>query len=79
MFPASVCVFCYSVAAAASVIPSEGAVVEAAHGTVHGLSLVEACSDGDVGTVRKLLGEGRSVHETIEDGESHLSLAPQDH
>ncbi|XP_059471305.1 ankyrin repeat domain-containing protein 17 isoform X2 [Neocloeon triangulifer] len=38
-------------------------------------SLVEACSDGDVGTVRKLLSEGRSVHETTEDGESLLSLA----
>ncbi|KAG8232599.1 hypothetical protein J437_LFUL010720 [Ladona fulva] len=38
-------------------------------------SLVEACSDGDVGTVRKLLGEGRSVHETTEEGESLLSLA----
>ncbi|XP_017781821.1 PREDICTED: ankyrin repeat domain-containing protein 17-like isoform X2 [Nicrophorus vespilloides] len=39
------------------------------------LSLVEACTDGDVGTVRKLLTEGRSVHETSEDGESLLSLA----
>ncbi|XP_046405893.1 uncharacterized protein LOC124170897 isoform X3 [Ischnura elegans] len=38
-------------------------------------SLVEACTDGDVGTVRKLLGEGRSVHETTEEGESLLSLA----
>jgi len=38
-------------------------------------SLVEACSDGDVGTVRKLLTEGRSVHETTEEGESLLSLA----
>lgn len=38
-------------------------------------SLVEACTDGDVGTVRKLLTEGRSVHETTEDGESLLSLA----
>jgi hypothetical protein len=36
---------------------------------------VEACSDGDVGTVRKLLTEGRSVHETTEEGESLLSLA----
>ncbi|KAJ9583160.1 hypothetical protein L9F63_022501, partial [Diploptera punctata] len=32
-------------------------------------SLVEACSDGDVGTVKKLLTEGRSVHETTEEGE----------
>lgn len=38
-------------------------------------SLVEACTDGDVGTVRKLLTEGRSVHETSEEGESLLSLA----
>lgn len=38
-------------------------------------SLVEACTDGDVPTVRKLLTEGRSVHETSEEGESLLSLA----
>ena len=38
-------------------------------------SLVEACSDGDVPTVKKLLTEGRSVHETTEEGESLLSLA----
>lgn len=38
-------------------------------------SLVEACSEGDVGTVRKLLTEGRSVHETTEEGESLLSLS----
>ncbi|XP_030756084.1 ankyrin repeat domain-containing protein 17 isoform X3 [Sitophilus oryzae] len=38
-------------------------------------ALVEACNDGDVGTVRKLLTEGRSVHETSEEGESLLSLA----
>lgn len=36
---------------------------------------MEACSDGDVGTVKKLLTEGRSVHETTEEGESLLSLA----
>ncbi|XP_013391595.1 ankyrin repeat and KH domain-containing protein 1-like [Lingula anatina] len=40
-----------------------------------GRSLAEACSDGDIGTVRKLLDEGRSVHETTEEGESLLSLA----
>lgn len=40
-------------------------------------SLVDACTDGDVGTVRKLLIEGRSVHETTEEGESLLSLASQ--
>lgn len=38
-------------------------------------TLAEACSDGDVGTVKKLLTEGRSVHETTEEGESLLSLA----
>ncbi|KAL3278379.1 hypothetical protein HHI36_013707 [Cryptolaemus montrouzieri] len=39
-------------------------------------SLVEACTDGDVRTVQKLLTEGgRSVHETSEEGESLLSLA----
>lgn len=43
--------------------------------TTEKTSLVEACTDGDVGTVRKLLTEGRSVHETSEEGESLLSLA----
>ncbi|XP_050430101.1 ankyrin repeat domain-containing protein 17 isoform X3 [Adelges cooleyi] len=38
-------------------------------------TLVEACHEGDVGAVRKLLTEGRSVHETSEEGESLLSLA----
>uniref|UniRef100_H2YLD4 Uncharacterized protein n=1 Tax=Ciona savignyi TaxID=51511 RepID=H2YLD4_CIOSA len=38
-------------------------------------SLVEACSEGDVGTVRAMLCEGRSANETTEDGESLLSLA----
>ena len=38
-------------------------------------SLAEACSDGDVTAVRKLLDEGRSVHETTEEGESLLCLA----
>ncbi|XP_060802351.1 ankyrin repeat and KH domain-containing protein 1 isoform X4 [Amyelois transitella] len=47
----------------------------AASGTEGAPSLAEACSDGDVGTVRKLLTEGRSVHETTEEGESLLSLA----
>jgi ankyrin repeat domain-containing protein 17 len=37
---------------------------------------VAACSQGDIGRVRRLLDEGRvSVHETTEDGESLLSLA----
>ncbi|XP_006891291.1 PREDICTED: ankyrin repeat and KH domain-containing protein 1 [Elephantulus edwardii] len=38
-------------------------------------SLAEACSDGDVNAVRKLLDEGRSVHEHTEEGESLLCLA----
>lgn len=40
-----------------------------------GRSLARACSNGDIGTVRQLLDEGRSVHETTEEGESLLSLA----
>ena len=39
-------------------------------------SLVEACNEGDISKVRKLLDEGRvSVHDTTEEGESLLSLA----
>lgn len=38
-------------------------------------SLVEACIEGDIAAVRKLLDEGRSVHEPTEEGESLLSLA----
>lgn len=38
-------------------------------------SLAEACSDGDVNAVRKLLDEGRSVNEHTEEGESLLCLA----
>lgn len=38
-------------------------------------SLAEACIDGDVGTVRRMLDEGGSVNETTEEGESLLSLA----
>ena len=38
--------------------------------------MVEACNDGDISKVRKLLDEGRvSVHDTTEEGESLLSLA----
>ncbi|XP_077999520.1 ankyrin repeat domain-containing protein 17-like isoform X2 [Glandiceps talaboti] len=44
-------------------------------GTVPDRSLVDACTEGDVNAVRKLLDEGRSVHETTEEGESLLSLA----
>ncbi|XP_015717007.1 ankyrin repeat domain-containing protein 17 isoform X5 [Coturnix japonica] len=38
-------------------------------------SLAEACSEGDVNAVRKLLDEGRSVNEHTEEGESLLCLA----
>ncbi|XP_056372521.1 ankyrin repeat and KH domain-containing protein 1 isoform X2 [Hyla sarda] len=38
-------------------------------------SLAEACSDGDVNAVRKLLNEGRSVNEHTKEGESLLCLA----
>lgn len=39
-------------------------------------SLVEACNEGDINKVRRLLNEGRvSVHDTTEEGESLLSLA----
>jgi len=38
-------------------------------------SLVEACNEGDVNTVRRLLFEGHNANETTEDGESLLSLA----
>ena len=37
--------------------------------------MAEACSDGDIEAVKRLLSEGRSVHETTEEGESLLSLA----
>ena len=37
--------------------------------------MAEACHDGDIRTVRKLLDAGRSVHETNEEGESLLSVA----
>ena len=38
-------------------------------------SLIAACTDNDVNTVRKLLGEGNSLNEATDDGESLLSLA----
>lgn len=38
-------------------------------------TLVEACSEGDVTTVRRLLCAGWSANETTEEGESLLSLA----
>lgn len=41
----------------------------------HSRSLAEACSEGDVNAVRKLLIEGRSVNEHTEEGESLLCLA----
>ncbi|XP_038185420.1 ankyrin repeat and KH domain-containing protein 1 isoform X9 [Arvicola amphibius] len=51
--------------------------VENTHSTgqVDTRSLAEACSDGDVNAVRKLLDEGRSVNEHTEEGESLLCLA----
>ncbi len=36
---------------------------------------MEACSHGDISTVKKLLDEGRDVNEVTEEGESLLSLA----
>ena len=36
---------------------------------------MEACIEGDIAAVRKLLDEGRSVHEPTDEGESLLSLA----
>uniref|UniRef100_A0A669QNQ2 K Homology domain-containing protein n=1 Tax=Phasianus colchicus TaxID=9054 RepID=A0A669QNQ2_PHACC len=44
-------------------------------GQVDNRSLAEACSDGDVNAVRKLLDEGRNVNEHTEEGESLLCLA----
>uniref|UniRef100_A0A2M4DQM6 Putative secreted protein n=1 Tax=Anopheles darlingi TaxID=43151 RepID=A0A2M4DQM6_ANODA len=38
-------------------------------------SLIAACTDNDVNTVRKLLCEGNSLNEATEDGDSLLSLA----
>ena len=38
-------------------------------------SLTQACVSGDVELVKVLLKQGRSIHETTEDGESLLSLA----
>ncbi|XP_044303196.1 ankyrin repeat domain-containing protein 17 isoform X8 [Varanus komodoensis] len=44
-------------------------------GKMDNRSLAEACSEGDVNAVRKLLIEGRSVNEHTEEGESLLCLA----
>uniref|UniRef100_A0A8C5WW40 Ankyrin repeat domain-containing protein 17 n=1 Tax=Laticauda laticaudata TaxID=8630 RepID=A0A8C5WW40_LATLA len=44
-------------------------------GQMDSRSLAEACSEGDVNAVRKLLIEGRSVNEHTEEGESLLCLA----
>ena len=38
-------------------------------------SLIDACNEGDLEAVRRLLEEGRNVNEVTEDGESLLSLA----
>ncbi|XP_043826599.1 ankyrin repeat domain-containing protein 17 isoform X5 [Dromiciops gliroides] len=47
----------------------------ASAGPTDNRSLAEACSEGDVNAVRKLLIEGRSVNEHTEEGESLLCLA----
>ncbi|XP_074084544.1 ankyrin repeat domain-containing protein 17 isoform X6 [Macrotis lagotis] len=47
----------------------------ASTGPADNRSLAEACSEGDVNAVRKLLIEGRSVNEHTEEGESLLCLA----
>ncbi|KAM7021212.1 ankyrin repeat domain-containing protein 17 isoform 5-T5 [Passerculus sandwichensis] len=47
----------------------------ASAGQTDNRSLAEACSEGDVNAVRKLLIEGRSVNEHTEEGESLLCLA----
>lgn len=39
-------------------------------------TLIAACADNDVNTVRRLLGDGtNTIHEGTDDGESLLSLA----
>ena len=38
-------------------------------------SLIDACNEGDLEAVRRLLEEGRNVNEVTEEGESLLSLA----
>lgn len=38
-------------------------------------SLIAACTDNDVNTVRRLLVEGNSLNEATEEGDSLLSLA----
>lgn len=38
-------------------------------------SLIDACSEGDLEQVKRLLEEGRNVNEMTEEGESLLSLA----
>lgn len=45
------------------------------YSSLNSRSLAEACSEGDVNAVRKLLIEGRSVNEHTEEGESLLCLA----
>lgn len=42
---------------------------------LNGSCLIEACNDGDLEAVRRLLDEGRNVNEITEEGESLLSLA----
>ena len=38
-------------------------------------SLIDACNEGDLEAVRRLLEEGRNVNEMTDEGESLLSLA----
>ena len=47
--------------------------VERFHGFIR--SLAEACTEGDLIEVRRLLEEGRSINETSDSGETLLSLA----
>lgn len=39
------------------------------------VSVIDACNDGDLDAVRRLLDEGKNVNEITEEGESLLSLA----
>lgn len=42
---------------------------------LNGSCLIDACNDGDLDAVRRLLDEGRNANEITEEGESLLSLA----
>uniref|UniRef100_A0A8C0D427 Ankyrin repeat domain 17 n=1 Tax=Balaenoptera musculus TaxID=9771 RepID=A0A8C0D427_BALMU len=60
---------------AAAALPRMRAESTANAGQSDNRSLAEACSEGDVNAVRKLLIEGRSVNEHTEEGGSLLCLA----